>query len=258
MNSIDPQRLRGSTIFDSSGSKVGKVEDVFLDTETRRPEWAAVSSGFFGKKVTLVPLATATPTDDGFRVPFEKSMIKDAPHRDPGGEMSPEDEAELFRYYGVPYGGATVTAQGGAPKGMGGGPGIGAGQNTGTSTGRDAMTRSEEQVTVDKTAQPTGTVRLRKWVETEPVEFDVPVTREQARVEREPITEENRDAAMSGPELTEAVHEETLHEEQVTTQKQTVPKERVRLAKDSTVEQEHVTEEVGKERIEVEDPGRQL
>src|SRR5690348_3680206 len=99
MTTMDPQTLRGSTVLDSTGSKVGKVEDVFLDTETRRPEWAAVSSGFFGKKVTLVPLATATPTQDGFQVPFEKGMIKDAPHRDAEGELSPQEEADLFRYY---------------------------------------------------------------------------------------------------------------------------------------------------------------
>jgi uncharacterized protein (TIGR02271 family) len=111
---------------------------------------------------------------------------------------------------------------------------------------------------VDKTAVPTGKVRLRKWVETEPGEFNVPVAGEEARVEHEPITDQYLDAAMSGPELSEAVHEETLHEEQVTTEKQTVPKERVRLEKEATVDQEHVAEEVGKERIEVEDPQRQF
>jgi uncharacterized protein (TIGR02271 family) len=251
MTTIDPQSLRGSTMLDSTGSKIGKVDNVFFDTETGKPEWAAISTGFFGKKVSLVPLATATPTQDGFQVPFEKGMVKDAPHYDPDGELSPQEEAELFRYYGVPYGGRTVTAQGGAPQGSGVGTGAGGGRD-------DAMTRSEEQVTVDKTAQPTGTVRLRKWVETEPVEFNVPVAREQARVEREPITDQNVEAAMSGPELSEAVHEETLHEEHVTTQKQTVPQERVRLQKETVVGQEHVAEEVGKERVEVEDPDRQL
>ena len=57
------------------------------------------------------------------------------------------------------------------------------------------------------------------------------VAREEARWEREPITDANREAAMSGPELSESVHEETLYEEQVTTDKQTVPMERVRLEK---------------------------
>lgn len=243
MTNFDPQRLRGSEAFDAQGGKLGRVDNVFVDTATGRPEWAAVSSGFFGKKVSLVPLATATEVDGGLQVPFDKEMVKGAPHHDPDAELSPEDEAALFRYYGVPYGGETVTARGGPQASPG-------------RAGGEAMTRSEEELVVGKAAEPVGRVRLRKWVETEPVEMVVPVAREEVRVEREPITEANVDAAMSGPELSEGVHEETLHEEHVEVAKRVVPKERVRLEKDTVVSEERVSADVSKERIEVEGPER--
>jgi uncharacterized protein (TIGR02271 family) len=114
------------------------------------------------------------------------------------------------------------------------------------------MTRSEEELTAGKVRQEAGRVRLRKWVETEPVEFNVPVEREQAHIEREPITEANREAAMSGVELRESVHEETLYEEHVEPKKRVVPKERVRVEKESTMGEEQVSEELAKERVAVE------
>ena len=80
----------------------------------------------------------------------------------------------------------------------------------------------------------------------------MPVTREQVRVEREPITEANYDKAMSGPELSEEEHEVVLTEERPLVTTEAVPVERVRLAKHSVQSEETVTGDVRKERIEVE------
>jgi stress response protein YsnF len=81
------------------------------------------------------------------------------------------------------------------------------------------------------------------------------VQRETARVEREPITDDNVEAAMGGPEITESEHEVTLHEEEPVVEKRTVPKERVRLEKDTATEERTVGGEVRKERIEPEGDG---
>jgi uncharacterized protein (TIGR02271 family) len=118
--------------------------------------------------------------------------------------------------------------------------------------GEDAMTRSEEELSVGTQRRETGRARLRKYVETETVEQTVPVRREEVRVEREPITDENMDAAMSGSEITEAEHEVTLHAEEPVVEKRTVPKERVRLDKDVHTDEETVSDEVRRERIETE------
>ena len=98
-------------------------------------------------------------------------------------------------------------------------------------------------------------MRLRKYVTTEQVTQTVPVQREEARVEREPITDANIGAAMSGPDISEAEHEVTLHEEQPVVEKRTVPRERVRLEKDTVTGEEQVAEEVRKEQIDVDDQG---
>jgi uncharacterized protein (TIGR02271 family) len=78
----------------------------------------------------------------------------------------------------------------------------------------------------------------------------VPVQREEVRIEREPITDANRDAAMSGGELTDEEHEVVLHADEVVVDKQVVPQERVRMGKDTISEEREVTEEVRKERID--------
>ena len=116
----------------------------------------------------------------------------------------------------------------------------------------DAMTRSEEELSIGTTKRETGKARLVKHIVTENVTKTVPVQREEVRVEREPITDANRDAATAGADLTEEEHEVTLHEDEVVVDKQTVPKERVRMEKDVGTEEREVSEEVRKEQIETE------
>jgi stress response protein YsnF len=94
---------------------------------------------------------------------------------------------------------------------------------------------------------------LRKYVVTEDVSTTVPVRKEKARLEREPITDANRDAATSGGDLTEEDHEMTLNEEEVVSDKKVTAKERVRLDKDVEVSDETVSDQVRKEQIEMDD-----
>jgi uncharacterized protein (TIGR02271 family) len=114
------------------------------------------------------------------------------------------------------------------------------------------MTRSEEELHVGTAKREAGRARLRKWVESEPVSTTVQTSHEEARIEREPITDANVDAATDGPELSEEEHEVTLHSEEPVVEKRTVPKERVRLTKDTHTDEAEVSDEVRKERIETE------
>ena len=77
------------------------------------------------------------------------------------------------------------------------------------------------------------------------------VRRERVRVEQEPITDPNIDRATDGPAISEEEHEVVLHEEEVVTEKRTVPKERVRLAKDVVTEEQQISDQVRKERIDI-------
>ena len=253
---------RGQELLDNDGEKIGKIDEIYLDTDTDQPEWALVKTGLFGGKGTFVPLQQANPTADGVQVPFEKSHVKDAPNIDPDGQLSHSEERKLYEHYSLDYG----DSQSGSGTGDGdrdrAGNGDGdydrdrsgegtVGRDTSGPTTDDAMTRSEEELRVGTTERESGKARLRKYVVTEDVEKTVPVRREEVRVEREPITEGNVDDATEGPEISEEEHEVTLHSEEAVVEKRAVPKERVRLDKDVVEEEEQVSETVSKEQIEV-------
>jgi uncharacterized protein (TIGR02271 family) len=253
MTDMTLDQLEGRPVLGTDGSKIGTVADVYFDKDTRQPEWALVTTGLFGTKHSFVPITSATTTGEGLQVPFTKDQVKDAPRLDDDGELSEDEELLLSKHYGMSYSEAPSDSGlpvGGAPRGTAGrGP---VGEDVSGPETDEAMTRSEEELRIDKIRRPSGLVRLRKYITTEQVAATVPVQREEVRIEREAITDANVGAAMSGPDLSEEEHELTLSEEEVTVDKRVVPKERVRLDKDVVTEERTVDESVRKEQIEVE------
>jgi uncharacterized protein (TIGR02271 family) len=251
-------RVIGQDVYDESGEKIGSASEVYLDDETGQPEWVTVRTGLFGTKESFVPIRNADLTDGGVRVPVSKDQVKDAPKIDTDGHLSPQEEEELYRYYGMGIGTDTgmttgytdTTVTTGTTGYAEDAPGT-VGHDTSGPTTDNAMTRSEERMTVGTAAQEVGRARLRKFVVTENVTETVPVTREEVRVEREPITDANIGNAMDGPAISEEEHEVVLHAEQPVVAKEAVPVERVRLDKETVTEQAQVSEELRKEEIEV-------
>jgi uncharacterized protein (TIGR02271 family) len=129
------------------------------------------------------------------------------------------------------------------------------GHDTSGPTTDDAMTLSEERVNVGTQQVEAGRARLRKYVVTENVTETVPVSHEEARVVREPITDANVGSAMDGPAISEEEHEVTLHAERPVVEKEAVPVERVRLDTETVTEQEQVTDTVRKERVDTDGDG---
>jgi uncharacterized protein (TIGR02271 family) len=239
----------GHTVVDNDGDKIGSVEEIFLDAETDRPEWLAVKTGLFGSKVSFVPVAEATEAGDDIRVPYSKDQVKDAPKADVDRELSRDEEASLYRHYGLEY--SESRSDTGLPEGRDRDTSSGTvGHDTSGPTTDDAMTRSEEELRVGTSRRERGRARLKKYVVTEEVTKTVPVQREEVRVEREPITDANAGDAMDGPAISDEEHEVVLHEDEVVAEKRAVPKERVRLEKDTVTDEETVSEEVRKEQIE--------
>jgi uncharacterized protein (TIGR02271 family) len=254
------QNWQGRTMIDPAGDKLGTIDAIYLDDETGQPEWALVTSGLFSTKATFVPLAQAQPTGDAIQVPHEKAQVTDAPSMEADGQLSQDEEAQLYRHYGLDY--SEHRSDSGLPAGERDRDGDGiyddvedtaVGRDTSGPTTDDAMTRSEEELRVGTQAREAGRARLRKHVTTEQVTQTVPVQREELRVEREPITDANLDAATSGPAISEEEHEVTLHEEAPVVDKRAVPKERVRLDTETVTDQRQVSEKVRKEQIEVDD-----
>jgi uncharacterized protein (TIGR02271 family) len=265
------QSWQGRTMVDPGGDKLGTIDAIYLDDETGQPEWATVTSGLFAAKAAFVPLAQAQPMGDSVQVPYDKQQVKNAPTMRADGSLSQDEEAELYRHYGLEY--SEHRSDSGLPAGTGQDvdprdrdrDGVyddvqdrAVGRDTSGPTTDDAMTRSEEELRVGTTQRERGRARLRKYVVTETQQVTVPVQREEVRVEREPITDANLDAATSGPAISEEEHEVTLREEEVVVDKRAVPKERVRLDTETVTEERQVSEEVRKEQIHLQEAQDQL
>ena len=245
---------RGTPVYDSQGEKIGDVEEIFYDEETNRPEWVGIGTGFFGTKRVLVPVTGAELGNDRFVVPYDKAQVKDSPDID-SDELSQATEQDLYAYYGLEY--SERRSDTGLPEAdrylgerdaLDTGVGEGAVDSAGDAAeGPAALTRSEEELRVGKREVEAGRARLRKWVETEPVQTDVELRQETARVTREPIEQ-----TVSGAEIGDEEVEMSLRAEEAVVEKQTVAKERIGLETDVETERATVDEQVRKERVEVE------
>jgi uncharacterized protein (TIGR02271 family) len=269
MTEFDVSALSGATVVDTGGNKIGRVGQVYLDDQSGQPEWVTVKTGLFGTKESFVPLALARHDGDRLTVEATKDQITGAPQVDEDGHISQQEEQEIYRYYGVSEG--AVAGQTGTSGTSGyaesGTAGYDTTDTTGTTSGREsgaghdtsgpdtdqAMTRSEEHLVAGTQQTEAGRARLRKHVVTETQQVQVPVSHEEVRLEREPITDANRDAAYSGGDITEEEHEVTLRAERPVVTTEAQPVERVRLGKETVTDQETVSGEVRKEQIEFDD-----
>src|SRR3712207_9239402 len=84
----DVATWRGSDLKSHDGDKLGRIEEIYLDTQTGEPEWALVTTGLFGTKQSFVPLGGMTREGDVATVPYDKATVKDAPKVDPDGRLS--------------------------------------------------------------------------------------------------------------------------------------------------------------------------
>lgn len=236
------QDVVGSILHDAEGTKVGRVGQVYLDDATGRPEFVTVHTGLFGMRESFVPVGEAEFNGERLTVPFTKDRISGAPRMEADdGHLEPAEEEALHDYYG----GGTGIVGDAAPTGR---------DLSGPETD-DAMTRSEERVDVGTVRQETGRARLRKYVTTETETVTVPVEKEHLVVEREPVTDANRGAALDGPEISEEEHEVVLHEDRPVVDKHTEPVERVRVGTETEHDRATVSEEVRKEQVALEGDG---
>jgi len=260
-NATGPDAYIGRNAVDPQGDKIGSVGQVYLNDETGQPDWITVNTGLFGTKEHFAPLAGSSFNGDALVLPFDKSVVKDAPDVADASHLDVDEQEALYAYYdrylgagAAGYGTAgTTDVDRTSDVDLNAGRTRGEGYDTSGPNTDDAMTRSEEHLRVGTEQVAAGRARLRKYVVTEQQSVQVPVSREEVRVEREPITDANRGAAMSGGAITEEEHEVVLHAERPVVETEAVPVERVRLGTETVTDQETVSGEVRKEQIEVDD-----
>ena len=272
----------GYTVVDEGGSKIGKVDDLFLD-ESDQPEYFGVKMGFLGTSSTLIPAdITTVDNEQGFiEVSQPKSTVQDGPAFDDDREITPEYGNEVRSYYGLgpidssgSYGdyeetnghsgaGTTDSTTAGT---------VGSGMSMGdTETGEFRehdrnqeglnqpgsdlededelrVQRSEEELRAGTREREAGAMKVRKRVRTDREQIEVPTKHEEVTVERVPVEGEATEAQIGEDEVTVPVTEE-----EVVVDKRAVAKEEIRLRKDVVEDTEVVEEDVRREEIDVED-----
>src|SRR3712207_2714517 len=119
------EKYEGYTVYDNQGSKIGKVDDLFVD-EKDHEEYIGVKLGFLGRKSTLIPteIVRVNENDRTIEVAESKDRVKDAPSFDDDEDVTAEYEERIRSHFGLEslqqsgsggsYGAATGTAAGGA------------------------------------------------------------------------------------------------------------------------------------------------
>jgi hypothetical protein len=276
----------GSPAYGPDGEKIGTVEQFYVDDRTGAPTWAAVTTGLFGTRHSIVPAVDAAYVDGGLRLPVTKDAVRTAPHLT-GDHLDPSDEADLRRHYGLDTAlpatpavaprtdpelvpvpdpdttGTPVVAAAPPPPPPAAPARAVADAGTVPDGGvvADAgMVRSEERLQVGTERVAATRARLVKYVVTEEVQITVPIRREEIRIEEVPLDAADGDDsdeetlvpagdAASGGLPGEII----LHTERPVVTVEVVPVERVRLRTELVQGQETVTEQVQREQIVVDE-----
>jgi hypothetical protein len=102
------RRWKGRVVLDRTGDKLGSVLDVFYDAENDEPGWVLLGTAGSDSGTRLVPVAEAVEHGNELRVPYDRAVVEAAPGMDPAGRLWPQEEAELYAYYGLDYTGASL------------------------------------------------------------------------------------------------------------------------------------------------------
>jgi uncharacterized protein (TIGR02271 family) len=270
-------RFAGYTVYDQSGSKIGKIDDLFVD-ESDQPEYIGVKMGFLGTRSTLIPWDTISSVDDEGRaltVATDKDTAKNGPTFDDDREITPEFESEVYSYYGLQR--ASTTEESGSYETYQGeetagavGPGMRMGdtetgefrghasddEGVSQSQGSDLededelrVQRTEEELAAGTRERQSGQLKIRKRVRTDRESIEVPTRHEEVSVERVPLSEGTATEAQIGEDEVSV----PVTEEEVVVEKRPVAKEEVRIRKDVVEDTEVVEEDVRREEIEVDD-----
>uniref|UniRef100_UPI00047CDCCC PRC-barrel domain-containing protein n=1 Tax=Arthrobacter sp. H41 TaxID=1312978 RepID=UPI00047CDCCC len=98
-------------VLDSQGNKIGAVGQIYLDDQTGDPSWVTVKTGLFGTSESFVPLEGVNVDGNDVTVRYTKDQVKDAPRTEADGSLSPEEEEQLYRHYGLAGGRQDTTTQ---------------------------------------------------------------------------------------------------------------------------------------------------
>jgi uncharacterized protein (TIGR02271 family) len=259
------ERYADYEVHDRVGERLGHVDALFLD-EDDRPEYLGVKMGLLGTRSTLIPWAAVTRADEEsgrLEVAVDKETAANGPAFADDEEITPELERQIHSHYRLErgteergaedrgaYGGSsTDVGQTGTVAGPGGlGPTTGGTESAPATQDEIRVQRSEEELVAGTRQREAGAMRIRKRVRTDRERVEVPVRREEVRVERVPVSEGTEGAEIGEDEIVVPVTET-----EVVVSKRAVVKEELRVRKDVVEGTEVVEEDVRREEIDIED-----
>jgi uncharacterized protein (TIGR02271 family) len=250
----DPSTLFGCDVIDSAGNNIGTVDNVWVDDATNELEFIGVKTGWLFGKTHVIPCADAQITDGAITVPYGQDQIKDAPSYGADDELSPDNEQEIYSYYGLDR--STAPSPTGLATGETG-TGYGSDVNTAdtsdyaaTDTDTQNLRLHEEELNVGKRRVEAGNVRLRKVVTTEHQEVPVELEHEEVEIERVPVSDSSIDDSTAFEE--QEIDVPVMREEAVVG-KEVRATGQVQVNKNVRTQTENVGADVRKENIETDD-----
>jgi sporulation protein YlmC with PRC-barrel domain/stress response protein YsnF len=196
----------GREIVDATGEHCGTVQDVLTDEGSTFPHTLVVETGRFagfGAKTVALPVNGVQLTETGFRLPWNKERLLEAPELLEGDDL----RRNAVRDFGPATGTAAETIL------------------------------SEERLTVIPRAVPAERVRLVRKVVEEEQQITVRLRREVLEIEHVPV-----DPAEPPPfgrdAVAESVDEIVLLREEPVVEARAVPYEKVRLVKEIVADEE--------------------
>src|SRR5918993_183884 len=209
------------TVVDEGGSKIGKVDDLFLDENEVRSYYGLgpiESSGSYGDyeetnghsgagttdSTTAGTVGSGMSMGDTETGEFREHDRNQEGLSQPGSDLLDEDELRVRR--------------------------------------------SEEELLAGTREREAGSVKVRKRVRTDRERIEVPTRREEVSVERVPVSGEATEAQIGADEVSVPVVED-----EVVVQKKPVAKEEIRIRKDVVHERQIVEEDVRREEVDIED-----
>jgi len=263
----DPAQMFGYEVIDQDGEKIGEVDNVWVDDATNELEFIGVKTGWIFGSTHIIPTANAQIGEGSIQVPYPSQQVKDAPSFGADDELSPEDEEQVYAYYGLarstapsPSGEAAGyrTTSGTSERDLATTGTTGyqstAGYGEDTTTNRDYGTEDERSVRLHEEELQVGTrpveagqVRLRKVVHTERQEVPVELRREDVEIERVAVS----DGDIASDAFEEAEIEVPVMREEAVVGKEVRATGEVRLNKDVETETRTVGGEVRSEEVEI-------
>lgn len=107
-NVISSERVEGTAVYDTTGDKLGSIDDLMIDKHSGQVRYAVLEfGGFLGMGTDRYPLPWSMlkydTTQDGYVVPLDKKTLEGAPSYQDGDEPAYTDDygRKVHDYYGV-------------------------------------------------------------------------------------------------------------------------------------------------------------